>query len=302
MAWPGHFLCLSDLTGDQILSLLDQADQFRLNRAPGPVRERLAGRTVALIFSGSGFRTRASFEIAVRNLGADALVLPHTVGGAEPTADIARYLACWVDAIVLRTPRQADVLEMAAQGSVPVVNAMTSSFHPCEVLADAQTIRQMKGDLSGLKITFVGAGTNVCASWYNLARRLPLDFTHVRPPEFPVDRAAAEPALAETPGRIFITPDLEEGLKGSDVVLTDAWPRADSPEEAIGVERALAPYRIDKKAMALAGPQALLFPCPPLSRGREVTAEVIDSPWFAGFEAKKNLVFANQAVLASLPV
>ncbi|MBN1284609.1 MAG: ornithine carbamoyltransferase [Anaerolineae bacterium] len=290
------FLSLADLSTADILGLLDLADELKRRHCAGEVYRLLAGRSVGLVFPSGSIRTRATFETGIFQLGAQGVHLPVDFDGKEPVADIARYLSCWLDALVVRTARHDDLLELARYADIPVINAMTRRCHPCEVLADAQTLRERKGDFAGLKLAFVGAGTNVCASWFNFAARVPLNLTLVCPPGYEIDGDVLDLARRDAKGEIVVTHDPREGLRGADVVCTDAWPRIDAETK----RRVFGPYQVNRAAMALAKPGALLMPCPPVTRGEEVTAEVMESEQFAGFRAKTNLLHTHKAIMVAL--
>ncbi|MFQ5611646.1 MAG: ornithine carbamoyltransferase [Anaerolineae bacterium] len=294
------FLSLADLSGGQILGLLDLADELKQRYRTGQVDQPLKGKTWAMIFDGPSMRTRATFEAGILQLGGVGLSLPLNLEQGESVGDVARYLECWVDGIVARAPRQEAVAELARFASVPVINAMTRRLHPCEVLADAQTLRERKGDFAGLKLAFVGAGTNVCASWFNFAARIPLNLTQICPPGYEIEAGILTFARREAQGEIQVTHDLAEGLREADVVCTDAWPRALDEREGKARNRIFLPYQVNSMTMALAKKEAILMPCPPMTRGQEVSAEVLESDYFAGFRAKENLLHAHKAILVSL--
>ncbi|MGN6565704.1 MAG: ornithine carbamoyltransferase, partial [Thermomicrobiales bacterium] len=217
--------------------------------------------------------------------------------GREPIADIAGYLDNWVDALVVRTARHEAVVELARCAAAPVVNAMTDREHPCEVLADAQTLRERLGEFAGQKVVFVGGLTNVCRSWFHLAARLPIQFVFICPEGEEIDAATLAFVERAAPGTIAVTHDVQAGVRDAAAICTDAWPRASDDAERV---RRYAPYQVTSELLAQARPDAVLLPCPPVTRGEEVAADALASPAFAGYIGKENLLYTQQAILAML--
>jgi ornithine carbamoyltransferase len=294
---PADFLSLADLSTADILALLDLADRFKARRRSGGLPQPLAERHIALLFEGRGFRTRATFALGIHQLGGFGVDLPVDLYGREPIADIAGYLDNWIDALVVRTARHEAVVELARWAAAPVVNAMTDREHPCEVLADAQTLRERLGGFAGQKIAFVGGLTNICRSWFHLAARLPIQFVFVCPAGEEIDAETLAFAERASPGTIAVTHDVQAGVRGAAAICTDAWPRAgDDVERA----RRFAPYQVTPAVLALARPDVVLLPCPPVTRGEEVSADALASAAFAGYAGKENLLYTQQAILGTL--
>ncbi|HEU5329031.1 MAG TPA: hypothetical protein VFU78_13115 [Thermomicrobiales bacterium] len=294
---PADFLSLADLSTADILALLDLADRLKAQRQAGALPPLLAGRNIALLFEGRGFRTRATFAIGIHQLGGFGVDLPVDLYGREPIADIAGYLDNWVDALVVRTARHEAVVELARCAAAPVVNAMTDREHPCEVLADAQTLRERLGEFAGQKIVFVGGLTNVCRSWFHLAARLPIQFVFICPEDEAIDAATLAFVERAAPGTIAVTHDVQAGVHDAAAICTDAWPRASDDAERA---RRFAPYQVTPELLALARPDAVLLPCPPVTRGKEVAADALASAAFAGYAGKENLLYTQQAILVTL--
>lgn len=295
------FLSLADYTGEEILAFLDFADRLKAEVRAGTPHPLLQGKTLALIFEKPSLRTRLTFQIGMFQLGGHTVLIDDILGRRESVPDVARNLERWVDGIMARTYRHAHVVELARCARIPVINALTDLLHPCQILADVQTLREHKGrDLGSLKVAFVGDGNNVFHSWANFAARVPLNLTLVCPPGYEGDAEITERVRREAKGDFVITHDVEAGLRDADAVYTDVWASMGQEEEAETRERAFAPYQVNAALMALAKPDALFMHCLPAHRGLEVTDDVIDGPQSVVFDEAENRLHAQKAVLATL--
>ncbi|MBN2310923.1 MAG: ornithine carbamoyltransferase [Candidatus Hydrogenedentes bacterium] len=299
---PGFhdLISLADLTAGQINDVLALADRLKQERREGIQAHPLEGQTLAMIFEKPSLRTRVTFETGIFQLGGYGLLLETRLGQRESVPDVARNLERWVDGIMARTFSHEAVVELAAYASVPVINALTDKLHPCQILADAQALREHKGDLSNLKLAFVGDGNNVCASWFNFAARVPLHVTLVCPDGYELDPETLAFAEREAPGRTSMTHDIDAGVADADAVYTDVW--ASMGQEAERKERAaaFAPYQVNAKLMGLAKKDAVFMHCLPAKRGLEVTDDVIDSPQSIVFDQAENRLHAQKAVMQTL--
>ncbi len=294
-------LALSDLTRDEILRLLVFAETLEEQLKQGRPTRHLEGKSIAMLFEKPSLRTRLTFEIGIFQLGGQALFIETALGARESVPDVAKNLERWVHGIVARTFSHDHLVQLAKFATVPVVNALTDALHPCQILADAQALRQHKGtDFSSLKVAFVGDGNNVFNSWVNLAARLPLNLSLVCPPGYEADEAHVQARQEEAEGEILVTNDIETGLKDADAVYTDVWASMGQEDEAAQRNAAFAPYQVNAKLMALAKPDAVFMHCLPAHRGEEVAGEVIDGPASIVFDQSENRLHAQKAVLATL--
>jgi ornithine carbamoyltransferase len=295
------FISLADFSGDEILAFLDFADQLKKMQRDGAPHPLLNGKTLALIFEKPSLRTRLTFQIGMYQLGGKTVLVDDTLGRRESVPDVARNLERWVDGIMARTYRHEHVVEMARCAKIPVINALTDLLHPCQILADAQALREHKGkDLSSVKVAFVGDGNNVFHSWANFSRRVPLNLTLVCPPGYEGNKDIVACAKREAKGEFVITHDVEAGLRNADAVYTDVWASMGQENEADTRAEIFAPYQVNAKLMSLAKPDALFMHCLPAHRGQEVTDEVIDGPQSIVFDEAENRLHAQKAVLATL--
>ncbi|WP_027355752.1 ornithine carbamoyltransferase [Desulfofundulus thermocisternus] len=299
-------LSLHDFTPDEIITILDLADELKSKQKRGIPHPYLAGKTLGMIFQKSSTRTRVSFEVAMYQLGGYALYLNASdlqLGRGESIADTARVLSRYLDGIMIRTYAQADVEELARYADIPVINGLTDLLHPCQVLADLQTIREYKGRLAGLKLAYVGDGNNVCHSLLFGCAKTGINISVASPPGYQpreeIVRAAREDAIS-TGSRIEILTDPVAAVTGADVVVTDVWASMGQEQESELRKKVFAPYQVNGELVRHASPDFIFLHCLPAHRGEEVTAEIIDGPHSAVWDEAENRLHAQKAVLALL--
>lgn len=302
-----HFLSIDALDPAALSDLLDRADALKAERAAGQrTRHDLAGRTVGMIFEKPSTRTRVSFEVGIGELGATPLVLSATdlqLGRGETVEDTARVLSRYVDALVVRTFAQSRLETLAGAGSVPIVNALSDLDHPCQALADLQTIRAATGGLAGRRLTYLGDGNNVAHALLLAGGLSGLDVTVAHPAGFAPQPAVLDRArvLAAASGaRLVATTDVQAALSGADVLYTDVWASMGQEEEAAARRRAFAAYQLDADALAAAGQDAFVMHCLPAHRGEEISAAVLDGPRSIVWEQAENRLHAQKALLLDL--
>ncbi len=299
-----HFLDDTDISAGELKALLELASAVK--RSPADYRRALAGRSIALLFEKPSLRTRMTFELAALQLGAGAVFQDHRgerIGEREPARDMARNLDRWFDAIVARTFSHKTLEELARWSSVPVINALSGSSHPCQALADFQTIRERFGQLEGLKIAYIGDGNNVAHSLMLCAARLGVSFTFSGARGFEPDPAtlarAAELAAAGG-ATIAIEPEPKAAARGAAVVYTDIWTSMGWEQETQQRRIAFADYQVTDALMAAARPDAVFMHCLPALRGEEVSDSVIESDRSVVFDQAENRLHAQKALLLML--
>jgi ornithine carbamoyltransferase len=292
---PRHFLDLAELDAGTLRGILDRAGELKSNGRDA----RLAGKTLAMIFDKPSTRTRVSFEVAIKALGGDAVVLNSKdmqLGRGETIADTARVLSRYVDAIMIRTDLHSKLLEMAEAATVPVINGLTDFSHPCQIMADVMTFEEHRGPIRDRTITWVGDGNNVASSWIHAAQRFDFQLRLACPPEL----APAPEVLAwaaQRQARVQVVEDPRAAVAGADAVLTDVWVSM-GDRDAERRRRLLAPYRVDAALMTGARAGALFMHCLPAHRGEEVTTEVIEGPRSVVFDQAENRLHAQKGILA----
>ena len=300
MAPPKHFLDLDRFEGATLRRILDVGRAFKSGVPPGGEAQPLAGKALALIFEKPSTRTRVSFEVGIRQLGGDAVVLEPSgtqLGRGETVADTARVLSRYVDAIVIRTVKEAHLLELAEHATVPVINGLTDRTHPCQLMGDVMTFEEHRGTIAGRTIAWCGDGNNMATSWIQAAVRFGFELRlacpePLSPPQEVLDWAASEG------GRVLVTSDMAEALQGADCVVTDVWvSMQDDDKRPEYRHNLLRSYQIDDAAMALANPEAVFMHCLPAHRGEEVAASVIDGPQSVVWDEAENRLHAQKGIL-----
>ncbi|MBQ6716825.1 MAG: ornithine carbamoyltransferase [Clostridia bacterium] len=297
-----HLLKMSDMTKDDILSVLDLADKLKYERKNGIAHPLLKGKTLGMIFQKSSTRTRVSFEVGMYELGGHALMLSGSemqLGRGEPIKDTARVLSRYLDGIMIRTFRQEDVEELAEYGSIPIINGLTDYAHPCQVLADLMTIREVKGKLDGLKMAFIGDGFNMANSLIVGAIKCGMEFAIACPKGYEPDAEIMK--WAEENGRFTITTNVFEAVKDADVIVTDVWASMGQEEEAMKRREAFeGVYQVNEKVLAAAKPDCMVQHCLPAHRGEEITEDVFESHADEIFEEAENRLHAQKALMVKL--
>jgi ornithine carbamoyltransferase len=293
-----------DLTHDDLKLLFDLSE--RVKARPGNYAQALRGKQLAMIFEKPSLRTRTTFEVGITSMGGFAVYLEHTkprLGEREGIKDIARNLERWVHGIVARTFSHDSVLELAANATIPVINALTDLYHPCQALADYFTLHEKFGDLKGLKLAFVGDGNNVCHSLMILGAKLGASVHAATPPAYEPKAEVLETArafAAETGSTIEASHDPILAVTGANAVYTDVWTSMGQEHAAHLRNQVFAPYRVTKELMAVADPGTLFMHCLPAHRGQEVTDEVIDSPQSVVYDQAENRLHAQKALMLLL--
>jgi ornithine carbamoyltransferase len=290
-----------DLTTDELVYLLDLAAAMKA--APGDWALALEGRSLALLFEKPSLRTRLTFELAIKQLGGGSVFCEGPIGDREPVEDVARNLDRWVDGIVARTFSQQTVNDLGQWSSVPVINALSDMFHPCQALGDMLTIRECVSSMEGAKLAFVGDGNNVAHSLMLCAARLGMDFAIGTPPGYEPDgeivRQAGELAAASGAG-LLVTNDPLEAVAEAHVVYTDVWASMGQEEEAERRRELFQPFQVNDELLAVARPDAIFMHCLPAHREEEVTTAVIESDRSMVFQQAENRLHAQKALLLML--
>jgi ornithine carbamoyltransferase len=294
-----HFLAIPDFTTEELYALLRLAAEMKSGKYK---KSPLAGKTIALIFEKSSTRTRVSFEVGAFQLGGHALFLSARdiqLGRGEPLCDTARVLSRYVNGMMVRTFGHDRIEELARFSSVPVINGLTDLLHPCQMLADLQTVQENFGeDLTARKIAWIGDGNNMANSWINAAYRFGFELRLACPDGYRPDAQILERAC--TKASVLLTSDPREAVEGADVVNTDVWTSMGQEEETEARQRAFRGYYVDAKLMARADKKAIFLHCLPAHRGEEVADEVIEGKQSRVFDEAENRLHAQKALMATL--
>ncbi len=297
-----HLLKLLDWSSEDINEVLNLADQLKYEQKHGIAKKYLEGKTLGMIFEKASTRTRVSFEVGMFQLGGSALFLSSNntqIGRGEPVEDTARVLSRYLDGIMIRTFEQSEVEALAEYGSIPIINGLTDFCHPCQVLADLMTIREIKGRLDGLKMCFIGDGNNMMNSLIVGALKSGMSISVACPENYEPDEKVVE--FAKEYGdkfQMFRTP--KEAAVDADVVITDVWASMGQEEEAQIRAKAFEGYQVNDELMSLAKDDAVVLHCLPAHRGEEITADVFEKHADEIFEEAENRLHAQKAVMVYL--
>ncbi len=293
-----HLLKLMDLSSEEIIDILNLADQLKYEKKNGIEHPILKGKSLGMIFQKSSTRTRVSFEVGMYDLGGQALFLSSRdlqIGRGEPVEDTARVLSRYLDAIMIRTYEQKEVEMLAEYGSIPIINGLTDYCHPCQVLADLMTIREHKGHISGNKLCFIGDGNNMANSLIVGGIKTGMSVAIACPKDHQPDAALMEWAAEN--GSFLCTDNIEEAAAGADVLYTDVWASMGQEEEAAARKVKFAGYQINDRLLSIANPGCMVQHCLPAHRGEEITAEVFEAHANELFDEAENRLHAQKAVL-----
>lgn len=296
---PRHFLSIADVSKDELRTILDLAADLKARLKAGERPPLLQDKVLAMIFERESTRTRVSFDVGMRQLGGETLMLTGSemqLAREETLSDTAKVMSRYVDAIMIRILAHDDLLELAAASSIPVINGLTRRGHPCQVMADIQTFEERRGPIDGARVAWVGDSNNVMMSWVHAAEKFGCTLAIACPEEFGPDQGMMAD-IRRAGESVSLGIDPFEAVEGADIVITDTWVSMGDTDPGER-RRVLKPYRVDTKLMHRASRDALFMHCLPAHRGDEVTDEVIDGPQSVVFDEAENRLHAQKAILA----
>jgi ornithine carbamoyltransferase len=294
-----HFLDLSEVSASELRRILDASAQMKKGRGPDADKP-LKGKTLAMVFDQPSTRTRVSFDVGMRELGGETIMLTGAemqLGRGESIADTARVLSRYVDAVVMRILSHDDLVEFAHYATVPVINALTKRSHPCQAMADVMTFEEHRGPIKGKTVAWSGDSNNVLASWVHAAQRFDFAINVATPKELEPPHALIDWAR-KNGARMRHMHDPEQAVRDATAVISDCWVSMGDEDEAASRHNLLAPYQVNARLMGKALPEAIFMHCLPAHRGEEVTDEVIDGPQSVVFDEAENRLHAQKGVLA----
>jgi len=299
MSSPRHFLTLMDLSPEELRAVIQRGIELKALRAAGTAHQSLEGKVLAMIFTKASTRTRVSFEAGMAQLGGSALFLSGQdtqLGRGEPIEDTARVISSMVDMVMIRTFAHEDVLRFAEHSSVPVINGLTDDFHPCQILADLQTFFEVRGDISGRKVCWLGDGNNVCHSWMNAARQLDFELVVSCPEGYEPDPQL----LAACEQQVSIERNPAVAVAEAHLLITDVWASMGQESEQAHRAARLAPYQLNRALLQKAAPDALYMHCLPAHRDEEISGELMDAPDTVIWQEAENRLHAQKALMEFL--
>ena len=293
-----HLLKLLDWSGEEIIETLDLADKLKAEKKAGIKHHLLEGKTLGMIFEKSSTRTRVSFEVGMYDLGGQAIFLSSKdlqIGRGEPVEDTARVLSRFLDGIMIRTFEQAEVEALAEFGQIPIINGLTDFCHPCQVLADLQTIREHKGSLKGMKLCYIGDGNNMANSLIVGGIKTGMSVAIACPKDYQPDAEIMK--WASENGEFLCTDDILAAAAGADVLYTDVWASMGQEGEAQQRKEIFKNYQINDEVVSVSAPGVMVLHCLPAHRGEEITAKVLEEHADEIFDEAENRLHAQKAVL-----
>ena len=297
-----HLIEMADLSHEQLIEILDMADDLKEKRLRGKVSDLLRNKSLAMIFEKSSTRTRVSFEVAMSDVGGHSLYLNYKdiqIGRGEPISDTAKVLSRYVHGICARVNSHETIKGLAENATIPVINALSDLEHPCQILADLMTIREYKSKFSGLKYAWIGDGNNVCNSAIIGCALVGMNIAIACPPGYEPNSDIVAKAK-ELGGNVTITHDREEAAKDADVLYTDVWVSMGDEEEREKRLSDLGPYQINSELLDIAKHDAIVMHCLPAHRGEEITEEVLEGPHSVVFDQAENRLHAQKALILKL--
>ena len=295
-----HLLQLGDFSKEELYAYIDRAITLKNESAAGTGHTQLDGKTVALIFEKASTRTRVSFEAAMYGLGGQVIFLSAKetqLARSEPLKDTALVMSRYVDGLVVRTFGQEVVTELARYATIPVINALTDLFHPCQVLSDVMTVIEKKGQIENLKVAWIGDGNNMANTWVQAAARFAFELVLACPDRYDPQAEVLQEARQESGGRIRVVRDPVEAAEGADVINTDVWASMGQESEQQERLKAFQGFQVDKDLMSHAKPDCIVLHCLPAHRGEEISEEILEGPQCVAFDQAENKLHIHKAIL-----
>ena len=292
-----NFISLLDFSSDELLHIIDRADRLEKLWKNNKMPQILKNKQVALWFFGHGFRNRVAFEIGARAMGASVSYIPGELGIHEPLDDIGHYLDKWFSILVIRANNHSDLIKVTQTSNSAIINARTNINHPCEIVGDLQYIKKNRGGFNDLSLVFVGEVTNLCMSWFEAAVKLPIKVTQVAPIGYEIKKDELNELNKNAVGKIEVTNEFGTLFEKADVIYTDCWPNGENEDEKNNIKQAFLPYQITSNHLSKLKSNAIFLPCPPVTRGQEISHDSMKSAFCKNHEAKQYLLHSQNAIL-----
>lgn len=288
------FLRVNDFSGDEINEVIKRADVLQEAWQVHSMPQSLCNQRIGMSFFGNGFRNRVAFEMGARAMGADVFYIPGELGIQEPIEDITHYLNNWFSMLIIRCKRHEDIERVAMDALMPVINARTNINHPCEIIGDLQYIYGKRGSIGPLRVVFVGEVTNLCMSWFEAAKVLPIEVTQIAPDEYTASPEFVGKWNTNSVGRIRTSSTMCDIHLDIDVLYTDCWPK---DREKSLIRELFLPYQITREIIGKMSPDGFFLPCPPVTRGEEIHIDSLVTDQFCDYQAKDCLLHAQNAIM-----
>lgn len=295
-----HFISLIDYSRYELSEILNRADYYEKAWKDNKMPKSLLNKRVGLWFYGNGFRNRLAFELGSKEMGASVSYIPGDLGIHKPLEDVGYYLQNWYSLLIIRAKSHQALTFLSKYISIPIINARTDFNHPCEIMGDLQFIRKYRGSLDGLKVIFVGELSNICMSWFEAAVKFPISVTQVAPENYLADAEIINNMNRSALGSINTSTELEPLLCKADLVYTDCWPKSDDNQRTEQIKKQFLPYQVTKKHLSMLHEKAMFLPCPPVTRGEEVSDKAMASELCLNYKAKEYLLHCQNAIMEKI--
>ncbi len=295
-----HFISLIDYSRYELSEILNRADYYEKAWKDNKMPKSLLNKRVGLWFYGNGFRNRLAFELGSKEMGASVSYIPGDLGIHEPLEDVGYYLQNWYSLLIIRAKSHQALTFLSKYISIPIINARTDFNHPCEIMGDLQFIRKYRGSLDGLKVIFVGELSNICMSWFEAAVKFPISVTQVAPENYLADTETLNNMNSSALGSINTSTELEPLLCKADLLYTDCWPKSDDNQMYEQIKSQFLPYQITEKDLSMLHEKAMFLPCPPVTRGEEVSDKAMASGLCLNYKAKEYLLHCQNAIMEKI--
>lgn len=295
-----HFISLLDYSTKELTALLDRADYLAKAWRTNSMPQSLKDKKVGLWFYGNGFRNRVAFELGLRAMGADVTYVPGELGKEEPLEDIGHYLQNWFDLLIVRANSHKKLLYLTEELEIPLINARTDYSHPCEIMGDLQFVRILRKSLENLNVVFIGEVSNLCMSWFEAAARFPIKVTQIAPSGYEAGKELLSKLKENAIGSIHVSNELDSSIEKADVVYTDCWPRTNNQDASEMIRKQFLPYQITGELLSTLNEKVIFLPCPPVTRGQEVSFDAMNSKLCMNYRAKEYLLHSQNAIIEKL--
>ena len=291
------FISLLDFSSEELTEILDRADRLFELWQNDKMPQSLKNKKIGLWFFGQGFRNRIAFEIGAKSMGGITTYIPGELGIHEPLEDIGHYLKNWFDFLIIRAKSHEDLIYLKKNVEIPIINARTNFTHPCEIMGDLQFIRKYRGTLENLNMVFVGEVTNLCMSWFEAAVKFPINIIQIAPLDYQADETLIDRLNKHAKGKISVSDNMNLISKNIELLYTDCWPKVDEAGMKKKIKDLFLPFQIKNEHLLKINKKGIFLPCPPVTRGEEVSMEVMKSELCLNYKAKEFLLHSQNAIM-----
>lgn len=291
------FISLLEFSSEELIEILDRADRLYELWQNSEMPQSLKNNKIGLWFWGQGFRNRVAFEIGAKSMGAITSYIPGELGIQEPLEDVGNYLKNWFDFLIIRAKSHEDLIYLKTYLDIPIINARTNLSHPCEIMGDFQFIRKYRGTLENLNMVFVGEVTNICMSWFEAAVKFPINIIQIAPIDYQASKILIDDLNKYAKGNISVSDNMNLINEKIDLIYTDCWPNTDNIRSKNKIKELFLPYQIKNEHLLRINKKGIFLPCPPVTRGEEVSIDAMKSELCLNYKSKEFLLHSQNAIM-----